>query len=106
MIIDVEGVDEHGIGIYRYRLVGTNEVENRGHDPTGLLVSEGYFGPSLGDAIRSYETVRKTGAILYEPLHFIAHGYKEMNEYSILLPFTEDGETVAQILVYSERQDP
>lgn len=102
MLIDVEGVDGAGVGIYRYRLVGETEVENRGYNPTGQLVQQGYFGPSQEDAIRSYETVRRSCSFLYEPLRFLAHGYKDIDEFSILLPFTEDGETVSQILVYSE----
>lgn len=104
ILVDVEGIDGEGVGIYRYRLVGTNEVENRRHDPTGQLLSDGYFGPSLDEAIRAYETVRRSGSFLYEPVHFMAHGYKDIDEYSILLPFSEDGETVNQILVYSEKR--
>ena len=105
MLVNVEGVDEAGIGVFRYRLVGSNEVENRRHDPTGKLVGEGYFGPSLEEAIADYERVRTTRTFLYKPLNFLAHGYKDIDEYSILLPFSEDGETVSQILVYSERRE-
>ena len=36
---------------YVYRLVGTKEVEIRGRDPTGKSVLDGFFGPSLDDAI-------------------------------------------------------
>ena len=35
LLIDVEGVSARGLGIYRYRVVGTREVANRKFDPTG-----------------------------------------------------------------------
>lgn len=104
ILIDVEGIDDDGIGIYRYRVVGTTEVSNRGHDPTGKLVTEGYFGPSLPEVVDDYETVRRTGSFLYEPIEFITDDYKVIDELSIVLPFSEDGETVSQILVFSERR--
>ena len=104
ILIDVEGIDEDGIGIYRYRVVGTAEVSNRGYDPTGKLVTEGYFGPSLPEVVDDYETVRQTRSFLYEPIEFIADDYKVIDELSIVLPFSEDGETVSQILVFSERR--
>ena len=58
LFIEVEGIDDRGIGIYRYRVVGTNEVESRGHNPTGKLVDEGFFYTSLDGAKAQYETVR------------------------------------------------
>jgi hypothetical protein len=42
---------------YVYRLVGTKEVEIRGRDPTGKSVLDGFFGPSLDDALSCYDTV-------------------------------------------------
>ena len=104
ILIDVEGVGDDGTGIFRYRVVGTTEVENRGFDPTGRLVSEGYFFSSREAAMTSYETVRRTRKFLYEPMRFIADGYRLIDEYSILLPFSEDGEEVSQILVFSDRR--
>jgi hypothetical protein len=43
-----------------YRLVGTKEVEIRGRDPTGKSVLDGFFGPSLDDALGCYDTVVRT----------------------------------------------
>lgn len=104
LLIDVEGVDPEGTGIYRYRVVGTAEVANRGHDPTGKLVVEGFFGPSRDEILSTYEAVRQGGTFLYEPLHFVSEDKRLVDEYSILLPFSEDGATVSQILVFSERR--
>ena len=101
LLVDVEGVDDAGVGIYRYRVVGTNEVRLRGHDPTGKLVREGFFWANLEDALAGYEAVRLRKVHLYEVADFISPEGRWRSEYAILLPFSEDGETVSQILVYS-----
>jgi len=106
LLIDVEGVDDDGIGIYRYRVVGTREVQSRGHDPTGRLVVEGYFAETLQEAIATYELVRRDGCFLFEPLRFWSEDKHWVDEDSIALPLSEDGETVTQILVYSEQRRP
>jgi len=101
LLIDVEGVDGEGMGIYRYRVVGTDEVRLRGHDPTGKLVQDGVFWSSLEDALATYERIRKERTHLYEIAEFVSPEGRWRAEYGILLPFSEDGETVSQILVYS-----
>ena len=101
LLIDVEGVDSQGVGIYRYRVVGTDEVRLRGHDPTGKLVRDGFFWASLDDALAGYETVRRSGSHLYEVAEFVSTEGRWRSEYAVLLPFSEDGEAVSQILVYS-----
>src|SRR3546814_1503352 len=56
LLIDVEGLDEAGIGIYRYRVVGTESVRLRARDPTGKLVREAFFWSSAEEAIAIYES--------------------------------------------------
>lgn len=102
LLIDVEGVDSHGVGIYRYRVVGTAEVTLRGHDPTGLLVPEGFIGPSLEDVLACYELVRRRRTFLYDPLGYWTPEGRWVDEHTLFLPLSKDGETVTQILVYSE----
>lgn len=104
MLIDVEGVRPDGLGIYRYRVVGGYEVANRGHNPTGQLVEQGYFAESLESALADYERVRLTGKPLFGPVTFIDDRGRRVSEESVLLPYSEDSEMVSQILVYSERQ--
>lgn len=101
LLIDVEGLDDDGVGIYRYRVVGTEEVRVRGHDPTGKLVQEGFFFSSLEEAMSCYETIRKSRSFLYQSGGFVTPQGRWCAEYSIILPFSEDGENVSQILVYS-----
>lgn len=101
LLIDVEGLDDAGRGRFRYRVVGTEEVRLRGHDPTGKLIEEGFFGPSRDDVLASYETVRRGRCFLYDPLDYRTPEGRWRDEYTLFLPLSEDGETVSQILVYS-----
>lgn len=103
LFIEVEGVDENGMGIYRYRVVGTNEVENRGHNPTGKLVNDGWFAESLEASLADYEWVRLNKTCFYAPIDFVTTDHLPIRELSILLPFGEEGGEVTHILVYSER---
>lgn len=103
-LVDVEGIDEQGSGIFRYRVVGTAEVELRGFDPTGRLVSEGFFGPSPEDVLACYETVRLSGDFLFESHAYTTSGGKWHDGYTLFLPLSEDGRSVSQVLVYSEER--
>lgn len=104
LLVDVEGVDEHSVGVFRYRVVGTAEVALRDHDPTGKLVQDGFFGPSKEDVLACYESVRRQRTFLYDPLEYTTPAGKWRDEHSLFLPLSEDGQTVSQILVYSERR--
>lgn len=101
LLVDVEGLDEAGVGIYRYRVVGTESVRLRGHDPTGKLVRDAFFWSSVEAAIAVYECVRTSGRHLYLTAEFVSPQGRWRSEQAILLPFSEDGSTVTQILVYS-----
>lgn len=105
LLIDVEGTTPSGEGIFRYRVVGSEEVHNRGHDPTGKLVEDGYFGGSMDEVLSAYNYIRENRTFLYQPLDFVTSNHLRIQEESILLPFSEDGEQVSQILVYSHRDE-
>ena len=102
LLIDVEGENARGQGIYRYRVVGTREVLNRQFDPTGRLVEDGFFAKSKDDAIRSYDSVRYHRAAIFEKLSFRSKDGIPINEDSVMLPLSENGTDVSQILVFSE----
>jgi len=101
LLVDVEGLDASGVGIYRYRVVGTAEVTLRGHDPTGKRIEEGFWGPTLEDVIDSYEFVRKNRTFLYDPNAYVTPEGRLSKESTIFLPLSEDGISVTQVLVYS-----
>ena len=85
---------------YVYRLVGTTEVKIRGHDPTGKSVAEGFFGPSLEDALGCYDTVVRTRGPLYDDVSFVTPDGRFSDDETLFMPLSEDGVTVSRILVY------
>ena len=90
---------------YVYRLVGTGDVEVRGHDPTGKSVLERFFGPSADDALNCYDKVVQTRAPLLDATPFTAPSGKWINDETLFLPLSDDGETVNKILVFSYSRD-
>ncbi|HET6161635.1 MAG TPA: PAS domain-containing protein [Dongiaceae bacterium] len=85
---------------YVYRLVGTKEVEIRGRDPTGRSVTEGFFGPSLDDALSCYDTVVKTRAPHYDDTPYITPDGRYSDDETLFLPLSEDEQNVTRILVF------
>lgn len=104
LLVDVEGLDESGVGIFRYRVVGTEEVALRGHDPTGKLVQDGFLGPSPGDVLACYDYVRREKSFIYDPLEYRTPDGRWRADSTIFLPLSENGETVTQIMVYSKKR--
>jgi len=85
---------------YVYRLVGTADVQVRGHDPTGKSVIEGFFGPSVDDALACYDKVVTTKAPVLDPVPFTATNGRYATEETMFLPLSEDGERVNKIIVF------
>jgi hypothetical protein len=90
---------------YVYRLVGTADVQVRGHDPTGKSVMDGFFGPDLDDSLSCYDTVVRTRAPLLDPEPFIATNGRYATEETIFLPLSNDGINVNKILVFFAFKD-
>ena len=84
---------------YIYRLVGTKEVEVRGRDPTGRSVLEGFFGPSVEDALRCYDTVVASRLPYYDDEPYVTPDRRYSDDETLFLPLSEDGDTVNRILV-------
>ena len=103
-LVDIEGTDDQGVGIFRYSFVGAAEVSLRGKDPSGTLVTESYWGPSLEDVIGCYEFVRRQKSFLYDATPYLTPIGKFSCEATLFLPLSEDGVTVSQVLVYSIEQ--
>jgi hypothetical protein len=100
-IVDVVADDRR----YVYRLVGTGDAEVRGNDPTGKSVLEGFFGPSAQDALSCYDRVVTSRAPFLDAAPFTAPSGKYVNEETLFLPLSDDGETVNKILVFSYSRD-
>ena len=102
LLIDVGMETPGGTARYRYRVVGDWEVNAMGHNPTGKLVDDGFHAQSKEFALAAYDRVRASGVPMYDRLDFVNDRNLRVQEQSIMLPFSEDGETVSQLLVYSE----
>ena len=98
MIVDVVPDDRR----YVYRLVGTREVEARGRDPTGRAVGEAFIGSSRERVLANYDRVQLTGRPHIDLNTVITTKDRLDNSHVIFLPLSEDGESVTQILVYTD----
>lgn len=89
---------------YVYRLVGTREVAMRGKDPTGQSMIQGFFGPSLEEALSIPDRVVATRAPLFLHRSFIAPDRRLGDEDLVMLPLSADGERVNMILGYTHHR--
>jgi len=97
MLIDVEYPGPR----FRYRLVGTGEVNHRGKDPTGMYLEDAFSGVDGGYCDANYRYVAETGKHLFDttPEPTTLDGMAKVEV--IFLPLASDGQTVDKILVYS-----
>ncbi|WP_395016485.1 PAS domain-containing protein [Dongia sp.] len=102
MIVDIVADDRR----YVYRLVGTREVQARGRDPTGRAVGEAFLGASREGVLANYSRVQLTGAPHVDLKTVVTNRDRLDNSHVIFLPLSEDGETVSQILVYTDFNPP
>lgn len=86
---------------YVYRLVGTGEVEVRGHDPTGESPLQAFFVPTRADAVDRYDQVVTTCAPVLDAIPFSAANSQYVTEETVFLPLSTDAVTVNMILVFS-----
>jgi len=84
-----------------YRLVGTQEVAERGNDPTGKSVAEAFFGGSVEESLSCYEYVARNRApFCYRDPYADADGQLQTDDI-IYLPLSDDGVAVNMILVFT-----
>lgn len=95
----VEGPEE-----FRYRLVGTREVSERGFDPTGRSVADGFLGRSADIVLDNYRHVVKTGAPYCKRYWFRKVHRSPIQETSLFLPLADADGRLAHILVYSYQE--
>lgn len=86
---------------FKYRLVGTREVDARGWDPTGRAVVDGFVGPSAEKVLEHYYRTIKAEA----PLG-VAGIYRKYNgvwieDFSLFLPMAGTTGDLEFIFVYS-----
>jgi hypothetical protein len=97
VLVDVTGDERRFV----YRLVGTQEVDERGGDPTGKSVREAFFGGSLEEALSCYEyVVAKRAPFCYRDPYLAPDG-EILTDDIVYLPLSEDGTAVSMILVFT-----
>jgi len=84
---------------YVYRLVGTQEVEVRGNDPTGKSVISTYFGQSAENTLRNYDRVVATRQAHYDPDPYTSPDGRFIDVEDLFLPISDDGDHINRILV-------
>ncbi|WP_374384606.1 PAS domain-containing protein [Dongia sp.] len=83
-----------------YRLVGSQSVEMRGRNVTGLTVQEGFHGPSLDEVIENYRLVVTEQKPVYDIEGLYSANGNLKDSESLLLPLSSDGVTVDKVIIY------
>ncbi|MDY0870868.1 PAS domain-containing protein [Dongia rigui] len=84
-----------------YRLLGTREVAMRNADPTGKGVAEGFYAASAEAALASYEDVLTRRAPRFEQRRFLTPDNRIGHEQTVILPLSDDGQTINKIIAYT-----
>jgi PAS domain-containing protein len=95
-------IDVLANGRYRYRLIGTGNVEAQGLDATGRYLDEVLPGPAYkAHVLKLYdECIRAKRPLYWECLFFSPHDRRsERRTQALFLPLSEDGISVNQVLV-------
>lgn len=86
---------------FRYRLVGTDIVQKRGHDPTGKRVAEGFFGSSAEFVLGNYTYVVENRTVQFADTPFVEPRGWYVYFERLFMPLSGDGENVDMIFVYA-----
>lgn len=100
LLVDVLRSDDGSLD-FVYRLVGTREVDMRGHDPTGKRVAEAFYGKSAESVIACYRRVVDARSPFLDDDCYHLPGQEWSPNASIYLPLSIDGREVGMVLVYS-----
>ncbi|MGH6893957.1 MAG: PAS domain-containing protein [Dongiaceae bacterium] len=100
LLVDI-GLAPDGTPEFVYRLVGTREVEMRGHDPTGKRVADAYYGKSADDVTECYRRVAESRRPFLDDDCYHLPGQEWSPAASIYLPLSNDGARVNMVVVYS-----
>jgi len=84
-----------------YRLVGTEEVETRGYDPTGKTIAEGFFGAALEDVIGNYRALLDAREPVCVLDRFAKKNGVFVEDISLFLPLLDEQRVLKFIMVYS-----
>ncbi|MFD2206012.1 PAS domain-containing protein [Kiloniella antarctica] len=91
-------------GDYRYRLVGTKEVEVRGNDPTGKTVKEAFYGSLLEEVEENYNYVCQSKSFIYDHNNETEDPNQILYDETLFLPLSNDDITVNIVMLFSVQQ--
>ncbi len=83
---------------FRFRLVGTNNVDLYGRDATGRSFEDAYKGETLNEQIQVFSEVAKAWTPILDRRRLPIEGRDFINYERLLLPLSSDGETVDMII--------
>ncbi len=86
---------------FKYRLVGTGEVNHRGFDPTGKTLEEAYSGLDGDYCDGNYRYVATSGKHLFDTSPERTNMGNMADVQVLFVPLAGDGKTVDMIMVYS-----
>jgi hypothetical protein len=95
-LVDVRGARDD----FRYRLVGTRDVQERGFEPTGKKVKDAYFARSAEVALDNYGQARR-GEPFVAVEQFRGVRGVPVIDVVLFLPLTDGDGTVTTIMAYS-----
>ncbi len=89
-------------GEFVYRLIGTRLVRERGFDPTGMLVRDGFYGTSVARVIEDYALTIDEKQPLFDAETIREPGQEPVVDSALFLPMTDDDAVCRYVLVYSD----
>jgi len=85
-----------------YRLVGTDEVEARGYDPTGRDVKEHVFAVTPEFGLETYALAAERGVVVYDQEPWSAPNPRLCEVGSIVMPLSSDGRIVNKLMAFCD----
>jgi hypothetical protein len=83
-----------------YRLVGTNEVQARGSDPTGQDVATTIYAENPEEALRTYALAIETRDVVYQEEPGETRSPRLSEVGMLVAPLSADGVTVDKLLIF------
>lgn len=85
-----------------YRLVGTDEVEVRGNNPTGKDVRENVFAVTPEFGFETYRLAAEQGLVIYDQEPWASPNPRLSELASVVMPLSSDGQTVNMLMAYCD----
>lgn len=83
-----------------YRLVGTDEVEARGYDPTGKDLRDHVFAVTPEEGFRTYLTAIELRRPVFDEEEVLAPNPRLSEVGSLVMPLSSDGKTVNMLMTF------